>query len=105
MEVNLKKTQVMIFEKINSKKAKPIFNLGEKDITIGKEYCYLCIKMNSNGNFTLAFKQLSEKALYALYSMRRRLNIHQLNPKSAIKIFDPVLSPTLLYTLKYGVYM
>jgi hypothetical protein len=27
--VNLKKMQVMIFEKTNSKKAKPIFNLGK----------------------------------------------------------------------------
>ncbi|CAB4008344.1 Hypothetical predicted protein [Paramuricea clavata] len=97
MEVNLKKTQVMRFEKTNSKKAKPIFNLGKKDITVGKEYCYLGIKMNNNGNFTPALKQLSEKALHALYSMRRRLNVHRLNPKSAIKIFDRIISPILLY--------
>ena len=56
MEVNLKKTQVMIIEtieKTNSKKAKPIFNLGKKDITVGKEYCYLGIKMNNNGIISL----------------------------------------------------
>ena len=66
----------MIFEKTNSKKAKPIFNLGKESITVGKEYCYLGIKMNNNGNFTLVLKHLSEKALHALYSMRRQLNIH-----------------------------
>ena len=70
MEVNLKKTQVMIFEKTNSKKAKAIFNLGKKDIIVGKEYCYLGIRMNNNGNFTLALKQLSEKALHALYTIQ-----------------------------------
>jgi hypothetical protein len=53
----------------SSKKAKPIFNLGKKDITVGKEYCYLGIKMNNNGNFTLALKQLSEKALYTHYTV------------------------------------
>jgi hypothetical protein len=40
-------------EKTNSKKAKLIFNLGKKDITVGKEYCYLGIKMNNNGIISL----------------------------------------------------
>jgi hypothetical protein len=62
--------------------------------------------MNNNGNFTLALKQLSEKALHTLYSMRRRFNIHQLNPKSAIKIFDQIISPILLYNSEvWGAYI
>ena len=62
--------------------------------------------MNNNGNFTLVLKHLSEKALHALYSMRRQLNIHQLNPKSAIKIFDRIISPILLYNSEvWGAYV
>jgi hypothetical protein len=61
------------------------------------QYCYLGIKLTSNVNFTLAQKQLSEKALHALSSMRRHLNLHCLNPKVAIKIFDSIISPILLY--------
>ena len=38
--------------------------------------------------------------------MRRRLNIHQLNPKSAIKIFDRIISPILLYNSEvWGAYV
>ena len=85
----------MIFEKRKTKKAKPIFTLGNEKISVVQEYCYLGIKLNHNGNFALAVKQLSEKALHALYSIRRRLNLYQLNPKSAIKIFDSIISPIL----------
>ena len=55
------------------------------------------VKLNHNGNFTLALKQLSEKALHALYGTRRQLNFSRLNPKYAIKIFDSIISPILLY--------
>ena len=72
MEVNLKKTKVTIFQKGNKKKTKPSFTLDNKTIEIVQDYCYLGIKrLNSNGKFTLAMKQLGEKALHALYSIRR----------------------------------
>ena len=89
MEVILKKTKVMIFQKGNKKKTKPSFTLNNKTIEIVQEYCYLGIKLNSNGKFTLAMKQLGEKALHALYSIRRHLNLHNLNPKLAIKYLIP----------------
>jgi hypothetical protein len=96
----------MIFEKRKTKKAKPIFTLGNEKISVVQEYCYLGIKLNHNGNFSLAIKQLSEKALHALCSIRRRLNLHRLNPKSAITIFDSIISPILLYNADvWGVYI
>ena len=67
MEINPKKTKVMIFQKHNSKS--PInsqFHIGINRIDIAKEYTYLGLKVNQNGNFKLAQKQLSEKALRAL---------------------------------------
>ena len=60
----------------------------------------------TNGNFTLAQKQLSEKALHALGSIRRHLNLHHLNPKLAIKIFQNIVSPILLYNSEvWGAYL
>jgi hypothetical protein len=44
----------MIFQKGNKKKTKPSFTLDNKTIEIVQEYCYLGIKLNSNGKFTLA---------------------------------------------------
>jgi hypothetical protein len=67
----------MIFQEGNTKMGKPFFLLGNKNVEIVNEYCYLGIKLNSlNGKFTLAHKQLSEKALNALGSIRRHLNLH-----------------------------
>ena len=106
MEINLKKTQIMIIEKRKTRKASPTFNRGNRNIAIVQEYCYLGVKLNHNGNFTLALKQLSEKALHALFGMRRQLNFSHLNPKYAIKIFDSIISPILLYNSEiWGMYV
>jgi hypothetical protein len=40
MEVNLKKTKVMIFQKGNKKMTKPSFTLDNKTAEIVQEYCY-----------------------------------------------------------------
>ena len=56
MEINLKKTKIMIFQKVNKKtmKACARFILDDKNVEIVQGYCYLEIKLNSNGKFTLA---------------------------------------------------
>ena len=85
---------------------KSSFILDNKNVEIVQEYCYLGIKLNSNGKFTLAMKQLSEKALHALYSIRRHLNLHNLAPNLAIKILDTIVSPILLYNSEvWGAYI
>ena len=61
MEVNLKKTQIIIFQKGNTNPIKPNFILGNRNVTIVQEYCYLGLKLNRNGKFSLGFKQLGGK--------------------------------------------
>ena len=85
---------------------KPNFTLNSKNVEIVNEHCYLGIKLMPNGNFTLAQKQLSEKASHALGSIRKHLNLHHLNPKLAIKIFESIVSPILLYNSEvWGAYL
>ena len=55
MEINLKKTQIMIFEKRKTK-ARRIFYLGNQNIKIVQEYCFLGIKLNHNGKQPLQRK-------------------------------------------------
>ena len=88
----------MIFEKRKTK-ARHIFYLGNQNIKIVQEYRYLRIKLNHNGNFTLALKQLNEKDLHALYSIRQ-FNLNHLNPKYAIKKFDLIVTLILIYNLE-----
>ena len=70
------------------------------------EYTYLGLKMTPNNKFCLATKQLSEKSLHALFKIRKHLDIHKVNPKIAMKIFDGIVSPILLYNSEiWGAYV
>ena len=71
MKIDLKKTEVMIFQKRNPRSIKPVFTLENNVINVATEYCYLGVKINQNGTFKLALKQLAEKAQHALFSIRR----------------------------------
>ena len=53
MKVNLKKTKVTIFQKGDKKMTNPSFTMDNRTVAIVQEYCYLGIKLNSNGKFTL----------------------------------------------------
>ena len=95
----------MIFQKHNSKLPNLHFHIGNKKIDIVKEYTYLGLKLVPNGKFKLAQQQLSEKALHALYKVRKNLDFHKLSPKTATKIFDSIISPILLYNSEiWGAY-
>ena len=76
MKINLKKAEVIIFQKGNPRSMKPVFTLQNSVINVTKEYCYLGVKINQNGTFKLALKQLAEKAQHALFSIRRQLNLY-----------------------------
>ena len=98
MEINMKKTKIMILQKHNSKKSQNLnFLLGNSSVDITNEYTYLGVKLTSNAKFSIAQQQLSEKAMDALYKIQRHLDLHALTSKIAIKIFDSIISPILLY--------
>ena len=102
----MKKTKIMILQKHNSKKSQNLnFLLGNSSVDITNEYTYLGVKLTSNAKFSIAQQQLSEKAMHALYKIRRHLDLHALTPKIAIKIFDSIISPILLCAQKYGEHM
>jgi hypothetical protein len=59
---------------------------------------YLGLSLSPNGKFTLAVKQrLADKAHRAMNSTRKKLDICKLPPNLAVKIFDSIISPILLY--------
>ena len=58
---------------------------------------YLGTKISSSGNFKISLDHLKEKALHALFSLRRHTNFSKLKPSLACKIFDTMISPILLY--------
>jgi hypothetical protein len=100
MEVNLKKTKVMIFQKSNKKQKLPDFFIGDKTIEIAREYTYLGLKLSSNGLFTQAIQTISTKAIQTLFSIKKKINFFNLKPKLAMKISNGIISPILLYNSK-----
>lgn len=79
--------------------------MGNNPIPITDEYTYLGIKLTPNTKFNNACQQLSEKAIHALYKIRKQIDFHNLPPKLACRIFDGVISPILLYNSEiWGAY-
>ena len=97
MHVNMKKNKVMIFQKPSNKKPTPNFQIENKVLQVTQEYNYLGLSLSPNGKFTLAVKQLADKAHLAMNSTRKKLDICKLPPNLAVKIFDSIISPILLY--------
>ena len=97
MEINLKKTKVMIFQKSTKKQQVSDFFNGNKPIEKTQEYTYLGLKLSSNRSFTQAIKTLADKGTQALFLIKKKANFSNLKPKLAIKIFNSIISPILLY--------
>ena len=61
------------------------------------EYKYLGITINSAGSFNPTFNILSKKAKRAIYALNSKYATKRLPVWAALKLFDSVISPILLY--------
>ena len=96
LKINPTKTTKMVFQK-GTKKCDYVFHIGNEMIDIVKDYTYLGTRISSSGNFTLSLEHLRQKALHALFSLRRHTDFSKLKPSLANKIFDTMISPILTY--------
>jgi hypothetical protein len=78
MNINLKKTKVMILQKRNSKLQTLDFFFGDKSIDIINEYTHLGLELTPNTKFSVATQQVSEKAMHALFKIRKNLDFQNL---------------------------
>ena len=92
MEVNSKKTKIMIFQK-RAKKLKDNFHTGKDVIVLVHEYTYLGTRTSSNGNFTVSQEDLNlkDKAHHPLFSLRKHRDLSKLKPSLACKIFEATI--------------
>lgn len=98
LQVNLKKTKVMIFNKTGKllQKYKFYYNNGPVEIT--NSYQYLGIIFTPSGSFTQAIKKLTDQALKALFKLRQQ-NLANNIPVALrhYKLFDTLIMPILSY--------
>ena len=103
--INPKKTKVMIFQKRAKKYIDSNFHIDNEPVEIVQNYTYLGTVISSTGNFSLALDKLKEKALHALFSLRKHTNLSKLSPFLASKIFEAMISPILTYNSEvWGAY-
>ena len=70
LEINLDKTQIMIFNKAGRTIHNREFYFNDKGIQVANEYKYLGIIFKPSGSFTHAVKHLILKAKKAMFSLR-----------------------------------
>ena len=106
MNINEKKSKVMIFQKKSSKKTKQkTFQVNNRELEIVKEFTYLGVTLSSNGNFAAHQQKSKEKALNALFSINRSVDLKKIRPQQVNKIFNSMVSPILTYASEiWGVY-
>ncbi len=76
LTVNLKKTNIMIFQKRSrSQGTQHAFTLGTNQITHTSHYNFLGLKITSTGNFNCAMNELRDKACRAINSIKRQCPI------------------------------
>lgn len=105
MEVNLKKTKIMTFQKKSRKNCTVDIFLNNIKLENVNEYTYLGTKITASGNFTLAQEIYKEKALHAIFTIKKYLNFNKLPLTIANKIFTSMIEPILTYSSEiWGVY-
>ena len=96
----------MIFQKRAQQNCNLEFHTGEETIYIVHEYTCLGTRISSTGNFNISLEHLKEKALHALFSLRKHTNFSKLKPSLACKIFEAMISPIISYNSEiWGVYV
>ena len=91
LNINYKKTKIIIFHKTGRKQKNLSFYINITSTEIVQEYTYLGIIINSSGTFTIAQKVLADKALNAIYKIRKHIDFSRLPLLSAMKILDTAI--------------
>ena len=97
LKMNSSKTKTMIFSRGNQK-INCTFSINGVPLENTKEYKYLGIPVHKkNCSFNTALKYLRTKATRALFALRSKVSINQLPLHVALKLFDALIKPILLY--------
>jgi hypothetical protein len=96
LEVNTCKSQVMIMTK-SGKIPKENFTCCGITLQNVKEYNYLGTTISNTGSFKPAMSTLKNKGMKALYKLKKLINQTHIKKSLALKMFDQLIKPILLY--------
>ena len=97
LKINHSKTKTMVFSRGN-KMINTSFNINGETLENVKEFKYLGITIHKKScSFTPTLKYFRLKATRALYALRNKINFNNIPIKVALKLFDAIIKPILLY--------
>ena len=97
LKVNLKKSNIVIFNKTGRIPRDITFSLGGDEMMITNKYKYLGTVLSSSGSFNPAIENLADKARKAYFSLRPVLSKFDFDTDLSLKLFDSMLKPILTY--------
>ena len=104
LTISEKKTKIMIFNK-TGKFEKLTLKMDNLTIKSCSEYNYLGTTFQPSNTFRKARIELVKKARKSMFAFLKHVNIQNgAQPKTIMKLFSSLVTPILLYTLKFGVH-
>lgn len=98
LTVNLKKTNIMIFQKKpRCQEHKYPFSLGNTSLQHTKHYAYLGLIITASGSFSMAVNALKDKARRVMYAIQKKIQNIELPIKMWCKLFHTIIQPIALY--------
>ena len=97
LEINPDKTKVMIFNKSGKKLSSYKFKIKNQDLEVADSSTYLGITFNANGSLKNAITNLCKKAMKAMFKLRSAVFNTNMNPKTALFLFDSLIRPIATY--------
>ena len=96
LNVNMKKTKVLVFNKAGHLKR---INILFKDCPLEcvNQYTYLGVVFSASGTYKKAQVELQNKGMKALFKLRKSLASEPPNAKILVHIFNHTIKPILLY--------
>ena len=102
LDINTKKTKVMVFNCGGRLLKKTAFLAGGNDIEVVDNYQYLGIKLKPSGSMQLATDELFAKASRAWFAISNVLYQHKkLAVHKALQLFDSLIKPIFLYATEF----
>ena len=97
LQINENKTKVLIFSKRRPNLGDFCFKIGEKNIEVVDEFCYLGVTFTRTGNFNKNLKTLEKQGNSAIFSIIKQARKESLPIDIQFEMFDLMVLPVILY--------
>ena len=96
LKLNAKKCKVVVFSKGKIRNI-PKFYIGNEEIEVVSDFLYLGVKLNYNNRFSVAQKDLIDRASRAMFSLLKKSKNLNLPIDLILDLFDSTVVPVLIY--------